>query len=120
MHGLTESVVDLVLRHWAAIGASLLVAWLVRNRYHNGLNKFPGPLAASLTDWWRFFDVWNRRPDITHNRLHEKYGDVVRLGPNVLSFADPAATKSIYGLNKGFIKVCASGPQLQKKMMNLS
>ncbi|RYO73661.1 hypothetical protein DL764_010439 [Monosporascus ibericus] len=38
-------------------------------------------------------------------RLHAKYGDVVRLGPNTLSFADPKALKSIYGLNKGFVKV---------------
>lgn len=60
---------------------------------------------ASLTDWWRFVDVWNRRPEITHLKLHEKYGDVVRLGPNTLSFADPAALKAIYGLNKGYVKV---------------
>lgn len=60
---------------------------------------------ASLTDWWRFVDVWNRRPEITHLKLHEKYGDVVRLGPNTLSLADPAALKAIYGLNKGYVKV---------------
>lgn len=30
---------------------------------------------------------------------------MVRLGPNTLSFADPAALKAIYGLNKGYVKV---------------
>lgn len=49
--------------------------------------------------------MWNRRPEVTHIKLHEKYGDVVRLGPNTLSFSNPAALKAIYGLNKGFIKV---------------
>ncbi len=29
--------------------------------------------------------------------VHEKYGDVVRLGPNTLSFADPRAILDIYG-----------------------
>ncbi|KAL9943425.1 hypothetical protein ACHAPW_007682 [Verticillium nonalfalfae] len=55
-------------------------------------------------NWWRFYDVWGQRPENTHIALHKKHGDVVRLGPNTLSFADPAALKTIYGLNKGFVK----------------
>ena len=101
---LTETIVDLILQHWAVVGGVAVVAWLAKNRFNNGLNKYPGPFVASLTDWWRFVDVWGRRPDITHRKLHDKYGDVVRLGPNTLSFADPEALKTIYGLNKGFIK----------------
>jgi hypothetical protein len=61
---------------------------------------------ASLTNWWRFVDVYKRRAEVTHINLHKKHGDVVRLGPNTLSFADPKALKAIYGLNKGFTKVC--------------
>ncbi|KAL2874988.1 hypothetical protein SGCOL_009831 [Colletotrichum sp. CLE4] len=102
MHGITETILETFAQHWLSIGLSLVVAWLVKNRYNNGLNKYPGPILASLTDWWRFFDVKGCRPEVTHQKLHAKYGDVVRLGPNTLSFADPAALKSIYGLNKGF------------------
>ncbi|EQB54921.1 cytochrome P450 [Colletotrichum gloeosporioides Cg-14] len=104
MHGITETLLETLATHWLSIGASLIVAWLVKNHYNNGLNKYPGPFLASLTDWWRFFDVKGQRPEVTHQKLHEKYGDVVRLGPNTLSFADPAALKTIYGLNKGFVK----------------
>ncbi|KAK2771504.1 cytochrome p450 [Colletotrichum kahawae] len=104
MHGVTETLLETLATHWLSIGASLIVAWLVKNHYNNGLNKYPGPFLASLTDWWRFFDVKGQRPEVTHQKLHEKYGDVVRLGPNTLSFADPAALKTIYGLNKGFVK----------------
>lgn len=105
MHGITDRIVHVVLDHWLSVIVTVVVAWLVKNRYHNGLNKYPGPFLASLTDWWRFFDVYGRRPDITHLALHRKLGDVVRLGPNTLSFSDPKALKTIYGLNKGFIKV---------------
>ncbi|KAL8709010.1 MAG: hypothetical protein Q9220_006219 [cf. Caloplaca sp. 1 TL-2023] len=35
-------------------------------------------------------------------QLHEKYGEVVRIGPNVLSFSNPSAIKDIY--NKAFVK----------------
>ncbi|OAA59630.1 pisatin demethylase [Niveomyces insectorum RCEF 264] len=104
MHGITDQVVSAVVDHWLAVGVALVLAYLARNRYHKGLNKYPGPFLASLTDWWRFYDVYKRRPERTHRRLHEQYGAVVRLGPNTLSFSDPRALRTIYGLNKGFIK----------------
>ena len=52
--------------------------------------------------------MYRRRPEATHIKLHAQHGDIVRLGPNALSFADPKALKVIYGLNKGFTKVRAS------------
>ena len=98
---------SLILQYWPTLAFVCLATYLVRNHYYNGLYKYPGPVLASLTDWWRFFDVLGRRPDITHIRLHQKHGDIVRLGPNTLSFADPRALKTIYGLNKGLTKVRA-------------
>lgn len=99
-----------IAQYWLPISCAAVVGWLLKNKYQKGLNRYPGPFLASLTDWWRFWDVYKQRPEITHQELHKKYGDVVRLGPNTLSFADPKALKSIYGLNKGFVKV--SGPHL--------
>ncbi|KAK4128103.1 cytochrome P450-like protein [Parathielavia appendiculata] len=101
---ITDQIAHVLSQHWLPIVLAVVLAWLVRNRYHNGLNKYPGPFLASLTDWWRFFDVYGRRPERSHIALHRKYGPVVRLGPNTLSFADPEALRTIYGLNKGFIK----------------
>ena len=106
--GIAGTIVELVVGHWSLVALVAGVAWLARNRYRNNLSKYPGPLLASLTDWWRFFDVYGRRAEVTQIALHNKYGDVVRLGPNLLSFADPKALKTIYGLNKGFIKVIPS------------
>lgn len=102
---IADQIVQAVAQHWLAVISALVLAWLARNRYQKGLNRYPGPFLGSLTDWWRFFDVYRRRPERTHIALHEKYGPVVRLGPNTLSFSDPDALKTIYGLNKGFIKV---------------
>lgn len=100
-----DSIVSVFLWHWPATVLVAFVAYLASNHFNHGLNRYPGPFLASMTDWWRFFDVYGRRPEVTHIKLHRKHGDVVRLGPNVLSFADPAAIKQIYGLNKGFVKV---------------
>lgn len=105
MQGVTDHILRLLSQHWLLVSGTALLLWLVKNRYRNGLNKYPGPFLASLTDWWRLIDVYGRRSELTHRALHKKYGDVVRLGPNTLSFSDPSALKSIYGLNKGFVKV---------------
>ncbi|KAJ9608495.1 hypothetical protein H2200_007483 [Cladophialophora chaetospira] len=99
-----ESIVPTIVNNWPIALVVVGVGYLLGNYFNHGLNKYPGPLLARFTDWWRFFDVLGRRPDITHLKLHRQLGDVVRLGPNTLSFANPKAIKTIYGLNKGFVK----------------
>lgn len=94
---------SLVAGVWSSISIwlllSLFVAHLTRNHFSHGLNKYPAPFPASFTNWWRFVAVARRKAHFTYLRLHDELGDVVRLGPNALSFADPRAIKAIYGLN---------------------
>ena len=103
-----RTLVETLLANWPAVLGIAFIAYLLSNRFNHGLNKYPGPFLASITDWWRFWIVAGRRPEVEHIKLHAKHGDVVRLGPNSLSFADPKALKTIYGLNKGFTKVGGS------------
>ena len=98
-------LLQFLLEHWLSVLGVTFISFLLSNRYHNGLNKYPGPFLASITNWWRFWVVYKKRPELEHIRLHEQHGDVVRLGPNNLSFSNPKALKTIYGLNKGFTKV---------------
>lgn len=100
-----DSILETIVQYWHLVLPVALIAYLAFNYFNRGLQKYPGPVLARLTNAWRFVDVLNRRPDITHIKLHRQHGDVVRLGPNALSFSDPAAIKTIYGLNKGFVKV---------------
>ncbi|KEF58631.1 uncharacterized protein A1O9_06557 [Exophiala aquamarina CBS 119918] len=99
-----ESIVPLLLDNWVYAVVVVGVAYFLSNYFNHGLNKYPGPVLARFTNWWRVLDVYGRRPDITHLELHRKHGDIVRLGPNTLSFANPKTLKTIYGLNKGFTK----------------
>jgi cytochrome P450 len=101
---LASGLLPILSAYWPLILVAGVVIRLFRNKYHNGLNKYPGNALASYTNWWRYFDVRGRRAQWTHIDLHRKHGDIVRLGPNVLSFADPRAIKTIYGLNKGMTK----------------
>lgn len=99
-----EAILPILIAYWPLILTIIIIAHFTRNYFHNGLHKYPGPPLARLTDWWRFWDVYNRRPDATHLALHRQHGNIVRLGPNTLSFAHPRAIKQIYGLNKGMTK----------------
>ncbi|KAF2183228.1 pisatin demethylase [Zopfia rhizophila CBS 207.26] len=101
---LLNEVLPFLVEHWPFVLVSVAVGYFLNNKLWNGLNKYPGHWLAGYTNWWRFFDVWRRKHEWTVIRLHRELGDIVRLGPNVLSFADPKAIKIIYGLNKGMTK----------------
>lgn len=94
------------LEAWLSLIGAITVVHIVSLRYRNGLGRFNGPFLASFTNLWRMCHAYsnNYRAPMVH--LHEQYGDVVRVGPNVLSFAQPQAIKDIYGPGKVWAKVC--------------
>lgn len=74
------------------------IASLVHNVYFHPLRRFPGPIAARASEWWKvYIEVW-KKESMTEvlARLHERHGDVVRTAPNELHFASPKAYFDIY------------------------
>lgn len=88
-----------MLQKLTKVGIILLILYLFRTRYSRGLNKFNGPFLASFTNLWKIWYAYsmNSSEQAIYVDLHRKYGDVVRIGPNNLSFADPRAIQDIYG-----------------------
>ncbi|KAF2449553.1 cytochrome P450 [Karstenula rhodostoma CBS 690.94] len=70
---------------------------IVYRLYFHPLAKFPGPKFAAISILWYVFH-WTSG-DWPHHlaKAHRKYGDVVRTGPNELSFASAESWKDIYG-----------------------
>ncbi|OCK78621.1 pisatin demethylase [Lepidopterella palustris CBS 459.81] len=101
---LLDEIHTCLTRFWPLVLISSILAYLLSNKYSRGLSKYPGHWLAAYTNWWRLLDVLGWKHEWTTLRLHRKYGDIVRLGPNVLSFGDPKSIKAIYGLNKGMNK----------------
>jgi hypothetical protein len=102
---IANEILPLLVRYWPLVLILTSIAYLLNNKYWKGLNKYPGHWAAGYSNWWRLREVSKRDFHWQNIALHREHGDVVRLGPNVLSFADPRAIKAIYGLNKGVYKV---------------
>jgi hypothetical protein len=69
------------------------------------LKDIPGPFFAKFSDLWRFCNHYSRSHIETQKDLHEKYGDTVRLGPNIVSLTDPTLVKKIYEARGTFVKV---------------
>ncbi|KAJ5557044.1 hypothetical protein N7494_000959 [Penicillium frequentans] len=83
----------LVAYHLLGVYSSMVV---YRGALHR-LNKFPGPFLARISNFYvTFLSAKNFRLYEETQKLHEKYGDYVRIGPTELSISDPAAVKLIY------------------------
>ncbi|CZT14739.1 probable cytochrome P450 67 [Ramularia collo-cygni] len=70
---------------------------IVYRLYFHPLAKYPGPLVAKLTDLYSTYHALRGDRHLEFWRCHEKYGNVVRFGPNSLSFNSNTALKDIYG-----------------------
>lgn len=99
-----SDAVSFLGQHVLAIAIAGILIHLTRNYFTPGAYRVPGPFLAKLSNLWRFYDVAKGRPDITLYKLHQKHGDYVRLGPNVVSVRDMDALKSIYGIGKRYRK----------------
>ncbi|KAK7738105.1 hypothetical protein SLS63_002438 [Diaporthe eres] len=73
------------------------------------LNRFPGPLLARVSNFYIAGVAFRRHKEYFElDKLHQKYGDVVRIGPSTLSIADPQALHAVH-LNPR----CLKGPWYQ-------
>ncbi|CAG7935807.1 unnamed protein product [Penicillium nalgiovense] len=106
---ITSEALISIWSHLPAILVTLALFHFTRNYLKPGVASIPGPLLAKITNLWRFIDVANGRAEVTLHNLHQKHGDYVRLGPDVVSVRNLDALKTIYGINKGYEKQLAKG-----------
>lgn len=92
---------------WQAAAALLsiyCIATLLSRRYRPGLRNIPGPWHASFSDLDRVRSCATGLQMQHHLRLHEKYGALVRIGPNHVSFADTDLIPTVYSIGSKFYK----------------
>ncbi|SPJ73650.1 related to benzoate 4-monooxygenase cytochrome P450 [Fusarium torulosum] len=74
----------------------LLIAHLII-RLSSATAKVPGPVISNFTSLLLKWHELNANRTVYIHELHKKYGPVVRVGPNEVSFTSIAALKEIYG-----------------------
>ncbi|UKZ82890.1 hypothetical protein TrVFT333_010690 [Trichoderma virens FT-333] len=80
---------------------------ILQNRVFHPLRSVPGPWLNSLSELPAAIALVKGDQHLYYKSLHEKYGLVVRVSPNELSFIGTDAREEIYGFRKG-------GPLMEK------
>ncbi|KAI4870708.1 putative cytochrome P450 [Hypoxylon rubiginosum] len=93
------------LTKYVVLVVGLIIAYkastVIYNLFFHPLHKFPGPkLYGASTLPWAIRHATGSQAFYTQ-KLHDRYGPVVRIGPGHLSFTDPRAWKDIYGHRVG-------------------
>lgn len=66
---------------------------------YSRLSNIPGPSLAKFTDFWRYKSQNSKGHTSRLLELHQKYGKLVRIGPNHISISDPTAIPVVYSTN---------------------
>ena len=65
------------------LAITVVVCSVILRRYAlSPLRKCPGPFLASISRLWYTYINWRGNQHVVLERLHAKYGDVVRVAPN--------------------------------------
>ena len=81
---------------WSLTNFQLFFLSIYRIFFHP-LAKYPGPLLAKLTDSHSTYHAYYGTRHLEFYRMHQKYGPIVRYGPNHVSINSASALKTIYG-----------------------
>lgn len=97
--------------------AGLFTSMLVYRALFHALCWYPGPFMARLSNFYLLFLSKRLQLYRELQQLHERYGDIVRLGPSTLSVTKLEAVQAIYGPKSK----CRKGPWYEhsKPMMTL-
>jgi hypothetical protein len=98
---------DLSALSWVITTLVVCIAYLIRVHFYHGLNKVPGPFLASISSFWKWNIVRQEQMPFRNTELHEKYGPVVRIGPNHVSASSAESISVVHrhGGKTGFTKV---------------
>ncbi|KAK2608849.1 hypothetical protein QQS21_002562 [Conoideocrella luteorostrata] len=82
----------------AVATAIYFISLVIYRLYLSPLAKFPGPKLAAATSWYEFYhDFWRNGQYIFEiEKMHRKYGPIIRVNPEELSIHDPSFYNQLY------------------------
>jgi cytochrome P450 len=87
-----------VEKFWTNLEQCLLFFYRIfYNLFLHPLRRFPGPKLAAITKFQALYYRGVGKAVAWNHELHQKYGPVVRVTPNELSFIQPEAWRDING-----------------------
>ncbi|OTA61603.1 cytochrome P450 [Hypoxylon sp. EC38] len=108
---------SLLTLNWETISAIILCTVFIGlisvwtyNLWLHPLSGFPGPLLGRASLTYRFLHTSRGKFPAAVAEIHRKYGPIVRVAPNELSFASVESWKAIYGHPTSGREIAPKGP----------
>ncbi|RWA04439.1 hypothetical protein EKO27_g10667 [Xylaria grammica] len=76
-----------------------VILWYIVSYFQSPLKKYPGPPLAAWTNYWRMYHAYKGSMHVITKELHNKYGPVVRMGPNYLDIDCSSLIKTCFDRN---------------------
>ncbi|KAI1440198.1 cytochrome P450 [Annulohypoxylon stygium] len=95
---------EIFKEQWYLLIPLFLIARILYIRYASPLREYPGPFLASFSRLWKIASTVSERTHLHHIELHKKYGPIVRISPNELSFSSPTVARNVLSAGKRFYK----------------
>ncbi|RMZ91937.1 hypothetical protein DV736_g808, partial [Chaetothyriales sp. CBS 134916] len=90
---------------WAGFVFGLFLNLSIYRIWFHPLKSYPGPFLSKITMWHHVLSTISKTDNYQRlHKLHEEYGDYVRVGPNLLSIADPDIVEIAHGSKTRFRK----------------
>jgi hypothetical protein len=107
--GFTAQLVQATIKNWQTVIAVTLLCALVHEFiiypfYTSPLANVAGPKMNAITKWWMVWTDFTKKRTLVIHDMHQKYGPVVRIGPNELAFTGDEPMRTIYGAGTSFYK----------------
>ncbi|KAJ9504293.1 hypothetical protein LTR99_005777 [Exophiala xenobiotica] len=81
-----------------------LAAVVLYRLFFAPLSKFPGPKITAVTQLWMMYHEFKGDRTVVIDQLHSRYGPVVRVSPDEVSFNNYEGLREIYGIKSTFSK----------------
>nr|A0A1B4XBH0.1 RecName: Full=Cytochrome P450 monooxygenase sdnE; AltName: Full=Sordarin/hypoxysordarin biosynthesis cluster protein E [Sordaria araneosa]BAV32149.1 cytochrome P450 monooxygenase [Sordaria araneosa] len=93
-----------ILQTLAVLYVLYLLGLIIYRLYFSPLAKFPGPKLAACSKWYEFYYDVILRGQFTFQiqRMHQKYGPIVRINPFELHIQDSTFWDELYTKNKEY------------------
>lgn len=83
---------------------ALIILYALYNVFLHPLSIYPGPWLSAASDIPYILRALSGRPHERVLKLHQTYGDIVRIAPNELSFINPEAWEEVMNVRAGGVE----------------
>ncbi|CAG7559457.1 unnamed protein product [Fusarium equiseti] len=78
--------------------------WIITSYLSSPLKKYPGPFLGRFTRLWYMYQVSTGDSHLILEKLHKKYGPIVRITPSIIDVDIPEIIKSIFNTKDDWLK----------------